>query len=358
MPKVDVTPIAAKFDAEIRDYVGKQPTAPLLVGFLANSDPAALMYAKMTRRACERNGVRFELREVDKFALEDAVIAANSDAGVHGILVYYPIFGGALDDYMRDVISFEKDVEGLNHRYRYAMYHNIRYLDDASNQKCVLPCTPLAIVKILEETGAYDLSKPVGQQLSGKTAIVYNRSEVVGRPLGAMLANDGAKVYSVDVTGMLVYSKGRVAGTIKVEDTSVSTAEALASSSIVVSGVPSKSFVIAPSGIRPDAICVNFSQHSNFGEGIEERVQKYVPVIGKVTISMLERNLLRLHANFSKSPKNFSAPPSKHTPRGGASRRWSRDGALEGGMPVGFAVAAGAVAVVVAAAALSMARRR
>ena len=51
-----------------------------------------------------------------------------------------------------------------------------------------------------------------------------------------------------------------------VEETSVSTAEALAEASIVVSGVPIQSFVLAPSGIRPDAICVNFSQHSNFGE--------------------------------------------------------------------------------------------
>ena len=68
------------------------------------------------------------------------------------------------------------------------------------------------------------MRKPVGQQLAGVTAVVYNRSEVVGRPLGAMLANDGATVYSVDVTGMLVYSKGRVAGTIKVEETLVDAA--------------------------------------------------------------------------------------------------------------------------------------
>ena len=176
MPKVDVAPVAAKFDAEIKEYVASVATAPLLVGFLANSDSAALMYAKMTRRACERNGVRFELREVDKFALEEAVIEANADTSVSGILVYYPVFGGNVDDYLRDVISYEKDVEGLNHRYRYAMYHNIRHLDDMATKKCVLPCTPLAIVKILEGLGAYDHSKPVGQQLTGRTIIVYNRS--------------------------------------------------------------------------------------------------------------------------------------------------------------------------------------
>lgn len=306
MVKVAVAEIAEKFDSEIKQYVTScsgTSGPPLLVGFLADGDTNnSMMYAKMTRRACERNGVRFELREVDKFKMEEAVISANADPNVHGILVYYPIFGGSIDEYMRDVISYEKDVEGLNHRYRYAMYHNIRHVDEEATKKCVLPCTPLAVVKILESLGAYDKSKPVGQQLSGTTAIVYNRSEVVGRPLGAMLANDGALVYSVDVTGILVYTKGRVAGTIKVEDTSVTIADALAASTIVVSGVPSKSFSIDPAGVRSDALCVNFSQFSNFGPGIEERVKSYVPAIGKVTIAMLERNLTRLHANFHPVP--------------------------------------------------------
>ena len=52
-------------------------------------------------------------------------------------------------------------------------------------------------------------------QLAGQTVVLYNRSEVVGRPLAAMLANDGALVYSVDIDNMLIYRKGRVNGTIK-----------------------------------------------------------------------------------------------------------------------------------------------
>lgn len=119
-----------------------------------------------------------------------------------------------VDDYLRDVISIEKDVEGLNHRYRYALYHNIRTLGEIDGQyggkKCVLPCTPLACLKILEATGAYNKSQPIGKQLTGRTAVVYNRSEVVGRPLAAMLANDGAVVFSIDVTGMLRYTAGSV----------------------------------------------------------------------------------------------------------------------------------------------------
>ena len=247
--------VADGFDRQIRAELAAGVSAgrsvPKLLGLIANDDKGAAMYARWTGRACQRNGVEFELRKVERVNLEDAVIAANDDASVHGIIVYYPVFGGAIDDYIRDVISASKDVEGLNHRYRYALYHNIRYLDDGGlpdylderaagaaprRKKCIVPCTPLACIKILEHLGAYDESHPVGERLIGKTALVYNRSEVVGRPLAAMLANDGALVYSVDITGILVYRRGRVKGTLKVEETSVTPEKALTEADIVISG--------------------------------------------------------------------------------------------------------------------------
>ena len=89
---------------------------------------------------------------------------------------------------LRDVISLEKDVEGLNHRYRYALYHNIRTLAEHNGKKCVLPCTPLAVAKILSALGMFEENAPVGRQLKGRTVVVVNRSEVVGRPLAAMCA--------------------------------------------------------------------------------------------------------------------------------------------------------------------------
>ena len=93
---------------------------------------------------------------------------------------------------LRDVISLEKDVEGLNHRYRYALYHNIRTLAEHNGKKCVLPCTPLAVAKILSALGMFEENAPVGRQLQGRTVVVVNRSEVVGRPLAAMCAAPAA----------------------------------------------------------------------------------------------------------------------------------------------------------------------
>ena len=303
--RLDATSVADAFNAEIKGAIegavssDGEASRPRLVGFLANGDPAGEMYAKMTKRACERNGVTFELRRPERVDLEAAVIDANADPAVHGILIYYPVFGAALDSYLRDVISCEKDVEGLSHRYRYSLYHNIRELDAGSGKKCVLPCTPLACVKVLEKFGAYDTSKPVGGQLAGRTAVVFNRSEVVGRPLAAMLANDGARVYSIDEHGMLLYTAGAVAGTIRVAETEVAQADALATADIVVSGVPAKGFSIAAAALRAGAICINVSQHMNFGEGVDAKCA-LVPAMGKVTISMLARNLIRLHHNFHR----------------------------------------------------------
>lgn len=79
------------------------------------------------------------------------------------LLFYYPgghpsFFGGSQDDYLRDSVSFKKDVEGLSFTYRFNLYRNIRFMDEDGDQqlKCLLPCTALSVVKILEGLGVYD----------------------------------------------------------------------------------------------------------------------------------------------------------------------------------------------------------
>ena len=69
----------------------------------------------------------------------------------------------------------------------------------------------------------------------------------------------------------------------------------------VVAGVPSKGFVIPAAKIREGAICINVSQHMNFGDGTDKRCA-LVPAVGKVTIAILARNLLRLFDNFHAKP--------------------------------------------------------
>ena len=109
MPRVEAADIAATYSGEIKVYTESKTAAgsecPKLVAFLANDDKAAVMYARWTEKACTRDGIIYELRKVERVDLEASVIEANNDPDVHGILVYYPVFGGPIDDYLRDVIS-------------------------------------------------------------------------------------------------------------------------------------------------------------------------------------------------------------------------------------------------------------
>lgn len=90
----------------------------------------------------------------------------------------------------------------------------------------------------------YDDDVPYGNQLHGKTITIINRSEVVGRPLAALLANDGAKVYSVDINDILEFHRGDVLEHYKyiVEDCTKTLEEILPVSDIVITGVPSKDY--------------------------------------------------------------------------------------------------------------------
>lgn len=214
-------------------------------------------------------------------------------------MVYFPVFGGGQDQYLQQVLSNEKDVEGLSHLYIQNMYHNIRYLDKDQTQKSILPCTPLAVVKILEYLGVYNTVIPYGNRLYGKTITVINRSEIVGRPLAALLANDGATVYSVDITGIQKFTRGQGLKNKRhqVDEVDIQLEEAVSHSDVVITGVPSASYKFPVEFLKDGSVCVNFSSEKNFGPEVKEHASLYVPSIGKVTISMLLRNLLRLIEN-------------------------------------------------------------
>jgi methylenetetrahydrofolate dehydrogenase (NAD+) len=62
----------------------------------------------------------------------------------------------------------------------------------------------------MEYLKVYDETLPLGNRMSGKVVVVINRSEIVGRPLAAMLANDGADVYSVDLNGVFLMRRGKM----------------------------------------------------------------------------------------------------------------------------------------------------
>lgn len=294
--------IAKEFVDEITGQLKELEFKPKLVGFLANDDPAAQMYANWTGKTCEGLGFKYELIQVDKNDLESSLMKANKDDNVNGIMVYFPVFGDKQDQYLQQLISTEKDVEGLNFMYYHNLYHNVRFLDAPYNeQKCILPCTPLAMVKILEYLGVYNKILHYGNRLYGKKVMIVNRSEIVGRPLAALLANDGATVYSVDINNIQQYSRGddlleKRHKALQLDSTH--TIETLAPTcDVIITGVPSDSYKFPIEHITNGTVVINFSSSKNFPDEVKQKAGLYVPSIGKVTIAMLLRNLLRLIKN-------------------------------------------------------------
>lgn len=261
--------IAKKLLTEINEGLQNLNRKPTLVGFLSSADPAARVYADWTKKTAEENGFAYELREVDREQLEEHLIDANKDDKVDGIIVYYPIFGDRQDQYLQQIVDVSKDVEGLSHRYIFNMYQNIRFLDDNQTKKSILPCTPLAVIKILEYLQIYNTILPYGNRLHGHTITVINRSEVVGRPLAALLANDGARVYSVDIKNVQQFHRGE--GLQKrrhevEEKPGWELKDCLPQSDVVISGVPGDKFKVPVELLREGAVCINFSSEKVSGQ--------------------------------------------------------------------------------------------
>lgn len=255
--------VAKSLMVEVRRDLDQLGRSPRLHGFLANKDPAARMYADWTAKTCKESGFDFTLHEVDREDLEDEIRKANVDDSMDGIMVYYPVFGSRRDQTLQWTVSMFKDVEGLSPQLISNMYQNIRFLDPPANtRKSILPCTPLAVIKILEYLQIYNTILDYGKRLFGRRIAVINRSEVVGRPLAALLANDGAEVYSVDITGVQHFSRGSGLKKQKHEVRDMEgqgLEDVLPICDVVISGVPGDSYKVPTHLIREGAVCINFS---------------------------------------------------------------------------------------------------
>jgi methylenetetrahydrofolate dehydrogenase (NAD+) len=112
-----------------------------------------------------------------------------------------------------------------------------------------------------------------------------------------MLANDGAKVYSIDITGIQLFTRGTGIKLTahKVEDIPETVEQVVPKCDVVITGVPSSNYKLPTSLLKEGVVAINFSSCKNYEEDVKTKASIFVPSVGKVTVAMLERNLLRLH---------------------------------------------------------------
>lgn len=119
-----------------------------------------------------------------------------------------------------------------------------------------------------------------------------------------MLSNDGARVFSVDLDGIQEFNRRKVSsqGATRpsyhphhvVRTSSLDLEACLRISDVVIAGVPSPSYKVKTDDLKDGVVAINFSESKNFEDTIKEKASLYCPGIGKATIVMLQRNLLRL----------------------------------------------------------------
>jgi methylenetetrahydrofolate dehydrogenase (NAD+) len=112
-----------------------------------------------------------------------------------------------------------------------------------------------------------------------------SRSEVVGRPLAALLANDGARVFSVDIDSIQEYTKRPVSSDATTaaarsyhphhvaRPSQLNLAQCLALSDVVVSAVPNSAYKVRTEWLKDGCICVNVAAEKNFEANVREKVR-------------------------------------------------------------------------------------
>lgn len=182
MRTIDGKALAEKTRAEIAAGVAelktKTGTTPGLAVILVGDNPASVSYVTAKEKACEQAGMASREVRMPASAPEADLIAEierlNNDPAIHGILVQLPLPRGFDEKRVIDAISPEKDVDG------FTPVNAGRML---IGERCFLPCTPHGIVKLLEFAGI---------DVAGKHAVVIGRSNIVGKPVAALLARKEA----------------------------------------------------------------------------------------------------------------------------------------------------------------------
>jgi methylenetetrahydrofolate dehydrogenase (NADP+)/methenyltetrahydrofolate cyclohydrolase len=282
--------VAETVRAEVRSRVERlraRGVVPGLTVVLVGDDPASQVYVRNKDKAAQEVG--FDVRTLRLGAttsqgeLLERVRALNVDARVHGVLVQLPLPRGLDAEALLEELAPAKDVDGLTPRNVAALW---------SGGRGLVPCTPAGCLELLDRHGI---------PLEGKRAVVIGRSQLVGKPLAALLLARNATV-------TVAHSRSRDLAALARE------AEVL----IAAVGRPK---LVRGSWIRPGAVVLDVGINRlddgrlcgdvDFHEAVEV-AGAITPVpggIGPMTIAMLLSNTARAAARAGGFTEDELAPP-------------------------------------------------
>ncbi len=271
---IDGQAIAAKVRGEVAEGAKKlleRGITPGLAVVLVGEDPASQVYVRNKSKACVEAGLAvFDHKlpattgEAELLAL---VSALNADPRVDGILVQLPLPKQINSQKVLESISPDKDVDG---------FHPSNVGQLWTGQPRFVPCTPFGVMRLLKESDT---------QIAGADAVVIGRSNIVGKPMAALLL-------SANATVTICHSKTR------------DLPEVVRRADIIVAAIGKAAFVRGD-WVKPGATVIDVGMNRN-AEGklcgdvdfaaASERARAITPVprgVGPMTIAMLLENTLR-----------------------------------------------------------------
>ncbi len=169
-----------KLAAEIKQLKAQTHEAPHLCNIMVGNPPSAASYALSQRRTAEEIGMSYEIKDLPAGFTEADLVREikrlNADKKISGIMVYKPLPDGINYQKVASQIDPDKDIEGVN-------LANIGRL--FLGETTLAPCTAEAAFALIQSTKV---------PLRGKEAVVVGVSEIVGKPLFALLLKERATV--------------------------------------------------------------------------------------------------------------------------------------------------------------------
>jgi len=284
MTILDGKKLSEKIKSNIKKEVNELKSQGLIPGLaviLVGNDPASRTYVRMKKEACEKVGMYSVVHEFPETITEKELLSTidmiNENPNIHGLLIQLPLPKHIDTTKILEKVSPLKDVDGF---HPYNMGRLVEGLESFA------PCTPLGVMELFKE---YNID------VKGKDVCVVGASNIVGKPMWALLVNEFATVdiCHIETKDLASHTKRADIVIVGVGKPNLITADMVKDGVIVVDIGINK----LPNGkLVGDVDFENVSKKASF----------ITPVpggVGPMTIAMLLKNTIKAAKNFLKDKK-------------------------------------------------------
>lgn len=181
--KARAAEMSDRITAETAELLEQHGLQPGLAVVIIGEDPASQVYVRNKKKRAESCGfysVQHTLAaDTGQEAVLELIDELNNDERIHGILVQLPLPDHLDEQTITQAIAPAKDVDGFH-------FINIGKLTSGNTADAFVPCTPAGCMLMIEDQ--------LGADLSGLNAVVIGRSNIVGKPMAALLLQANATV--------------------------------------------------------------------------------------------------------------------------------------------------------------------